>query len=52
MLPRVCDWRWLEDRDDTPWYPSMRLFRQAQAGEWGEVVNRVRKELATFIQGL
>jgi tetratricopeptide (TPR) repeat protein len=36
-LPWLADWRWLEDRDDSPWYPSMRLFRQPRAGEWPAV---------------
>lgn len=39
------DWRWLLDRDDTPWYPTMRLFRQRQGGEWGEVMERVAQAL-------
>ncbi len=38
-------WRWLHDRDDTPWYPRTRLFRQTQPGEWGEVIERVRTAL-------
>ena len=38
-------WRWLEDRDDSPWYPTVRLFRQTTAGDWAEVVNRVVIEL-------
>jgi Flp pilus assembly protein TadD len=36
-LPAVPDWRWLLDRSDTPWYPTMRLFRQAEAGTWTDV---------------
>ena len=35
------DWRWLLDRDDTPWYPSMRLFRQTTAGQWDDVFQRM-----------
>jgi hypothetical protein len=35
------DWRWLLHREDTPWYPSMRIFRQRRPGEWGDVVERV-----------
>jgi hypothetical protein len=33
-VPSAPDWRWLRDRDDTPWYPTMRLFRQTARGEW------------------
>lgn len=36
-----CDWRWLQDRDDSPWYPTMRLFRQQRAGDWSEVFSRM-----------
>ncbi|HUB13684.1 MAG TPA: tetratricopeptide repeat protein [Acetobacteraceae bacterium] len=46
LLPAHADWRWLTGRDDTPWYPTMRLFRQNAAGAWGEVVDRVLDELA------
>ena len=45
LLARASDWRWLLDRDDSPWYPDARLFRQRQAGDWKEVVHRVREEL-------
>jgi hypothetical protein len=45
MLPAVPDWRWMLDRSDSPWYPSVRLFRQATAGEWTPVIARVAKEL-------
>ena len=45
LLGRASDWRWLLDRDDSPWYPSSRLFRQRQAGDWKAVVHRVRGEL-------
>jgi ADP-heptose:LPS heptosyltransferase len=44
------DWRWLLDRDDSPWYPSARLFRQRQVGNWAEVVDQVRNELHTAIR--
>jgi tetratricopeptide (TPR) repeat protein len=40
-LPFVAEWRWLLDRDDTPWYPTMRLFRQREAGNWPEVFERI-----------
>ncbi|WP_322104418.1 tetratricopeptide repeat-containing glycosyltransferase family protein [Paraburkholderia sp. J41] len=39
-------WRWLNDRDDSPWYPSARLFRQPSPGHWDEVISRVTCELA------
>ncbi|TWB29963.1 glycosyltransferase family 9 protein [Nitrospirillum viridazoti] len=48
MLPLLPDWRWLQNRDDTPWYPSVRLFRQTEWGQWGPVVDRVAKALAEF----
>jgi hypothetical protein len=35
------DWRWLIERENSPWYPSLRLFRQRRAGDWEEVVRRV-----------
>jgi hypothetical protein len=37
------------DRGDSPWYPTMQLFRQAKAGEWGEVIRRVSTALAGFM---
>ena len=40
-LALVPDWRWLLEREDSPWYPSMRLFRQKQRGEWGDVFERI-----------
>jgi Tfp pilus assembly protein PilF len=44
-LPSVCDWRWMSDRDDSPWYPTMRLFRQRRFGDWPEVFRRMATEL-------
>lgn len=49
LLHFASDWRWLLERDDTPWYPSMRLFRQTAPGDWGEVTARVRRELALML---
>jgi tetratricopeptide (TPR) repeat protein len=51
MLPYVPDWRWLLDRDDSPWYPSARLFRQDGARDYARVVDSVRTELQTTISG-
>lgn len=45
LLPHLPEWRWMLDRPDTPWYPTMRLFRQAAAGDWGSVVASVTVEL-------
>jgi Flp pilus assembly protein TadD len=47
LLPFAPDWRWLLGREDTPWYPTMRLFRQAVAGDWDGVLTRVASELAS-----
>ena len=46
MLPFVPDWRWLLDRTDTPWYPSLRLFRQSRRGDWTDVMRHVADSLA------
>jgi tetratricopeptide (TPR) repeat protein len=45
MLPFAPDWRWLLDRQDSPWYPTMRLFRQPRRGDWQNVVESVTSEL-------
>jgi len=48
LLPNVPDWRWMLDRADTPWYPSMQLFRQQARGAWGDVLNTVADRLRSF----
>jgi hypothetical protein len=48
MLPHSADWRWMTDETRSPWYPSMRLYRQRRSGDWGEVVSRIRADLAGF----
>jgi tetratricopeptide (TPR) repeat protein len=52
LLPLVPDWRWMMDREDSPWYPTARLFRQKTIGDWGGVVQAVvepLRELASAI---
>lgn len=44
-LPFAADWRWLLDREDTPWYPTMRLFRQPDPGNWRHILARMAQEL-------
>ncbi len=44
-LATIPDWRWLLHREDSPWYPQMRLFRQQHAGDWNEVFGRVAQAL-------
>jgi Flp pilus assembly protein TadD len=45
LLPYLPDYRWLLDRDDSPWYPTARLFRQSARRDWAEVIERVRRAL-------
>ena len=51
VLPNVADWRWLVNRVDCPWYPTMRLFRQSHMNDWDEVFARVAGELARVVMG-
>jgi tetratricopeptide (TPR) repeat protein len=45
MLAHAADWRWMRDRDDSPWYPSVRLFRQKRRGDWPSVLEPVARNL-------
>jgi hypothetical protein len=47
LLPYAPDWRWLLGRDDSPWYPTARLFRQERPGDWAGVIDRVRAALTS-----
>jgi ADP-heptose:LPS heptosyltransferase len=51
LLPYTPDYRWLLDRDDSPWYPTVRLFRQTDTCEYDSVLDRVRSELQALIAG-
>jgi hypothetical protein len=48
-IPFASDWRWLLDREDTPWYPTMRLFRQRRWGDWDDVFGRMAQELSGVV---
>jgi ADP-heptose:LPS heptosyltransferase len=50
LLPYVPDWRWLLDRDDSPWYPSARLYRQTETGDYEGVIDRVEAELSALLR--
>jgi tetratricopeptide (TPR) repeat protein/polysaccharide pyruvyl transferase WcaK-like protein len=45
LLPAQCDWRWLRDRDNSPWYPSLRLFRQLRQGDWSTLFDELVRSL-------
>ena len=53
FLPFVPDWRWMMDRTDSPWYPTMRLFRQPQMADWStpvtQVVEALRQEIKAWL---
>jgi tetratricopeptide (TPR) repeat protein len=49
LLPYAPDWRWMRDRADSPWYPTMRLFRQPSAGDWNSVLAEARAALAALL---
>lgn len=51
LLPLSPDWRWMLGREDSPWYPTMRIFRQKKRGVWKEVMERVKAELEKFRGG-
>jgi len=51
LLPYTPDYRWMLDREDSPWYPTARLFRQTAAREWSSVLDRMRIELGALIEG-
>lgn len=50
LLPQVADWRWMLNRFDSPWYPSMRLFRQTEVGTWDDPINAIVLELTQIIE--
>ncbi len=52
LLPFMPDWRWLLDRDDSPWYPTARLFRQDATRAWDALIPRVRAAMQEYVRGL
>jgi Flp pilus assembly protein TadD len=52
LIPAVPDWRWMLERTDSPWYPTMRLFRQKRRSEWSSPINEVCSELTRLTQQL
>lgn len=50
LLQAEADWRWMENRTESPWYPTMRIFRQEQQGNWGPVIEKVTAELEQLKQ--
>ncbi|MCD6293035.1 MAG: tetratricopeptide repeat protein [Deltaproteobacteria bacterium] len=51
LLPFDADWRWMLERHDSPWYPTMRLFRQPEPGNWESVIVAVQNSLEDFVRG-
>ena len=49
LLPDACDWRWMQDFEDTPWYESVRLYRQRSFGDWESVLKRVETHLRDYV---
>jgi ADP-heptose:LPS heptosyltransferase len=49
LLQKDADWRWMSDRTDSPWYPTMRLFRQQQAEDWQPVIAQVKQKLQQLL---
>jgi hypothetical protein len=49
LVPFVPDWRWLLNRDDSPWYLTMRLFRQNKPGDWEKTLQEVAVELSSTV---
>jgi len=50
LLPFEPDWRWMRDRSDTPWYPTMRLFRQQREGDWDPIIRALALELQKAVK--
>jgi hypothetical protein len=51
MLAHIADWKWLIGREDSPWYPTARLFRQPALGAWNAVIEHIARELRRLVEG-
>jgi hypothetical protein len=49
LLPHVPDWRWMQERCGSPWYPTASLYRQSIAGDWADVFERIARDLERFL---
>ena len=49
LIPEVPDWRWMKNRTDSPWYPSMKLYRQEKSGDWGKTIAQIKADLVGFL---
>jgi cytochrome c-type biogenesis protein CcmH/NrfG len=52
LIPKAADWRWLLEREDSPWYPTVRLFRQQKPGDWEGPLQRLRAALAAELESV
>jgi tetratricopeptide (TPR) repeat protein len=52
LLPFAADWRWLTERNESPWYPTMRLYRQSEIGDWNGVIEAVKTDLSSQLNRL
>jgi ADP-heptose:LPS heptosyltransferase len=50
LIYEPADWRWMTRREDSPWYPTMRLFRQPRAGQWAEPIGRLVGSLRQYME--
>ncbi|HAI28794.1 MAG TPA: glycosyltransferase, partial [Thalassospira sp.] len=46
----TTDWRWMVDRSDSPWYPTMRIYRQEKPGDWSAPVEKLGRDFSTLLQ--
>ena len=50
LLPYTPDWRWMHQRSDSPWYPSVKIYRQTRKGKWNHIIKTVRNDLKDRLQ--